>query len=236
MPTFLQGSAKPPSDTTRGLDDQLLFGLQQWQPCWAAWARQWSQPQLIKLSAATLGCRAIHSSSINGWITGTLRDATPKLITAVGLFNEAVARSNGVEGLPDGRVCPGALEGLWRGYQWMVDPEGRPLNPTSTFLAITGAIDLGLADSLRIPMERESEVLRALGRHLRLSLGAEGVDWMSDLHHLRGGSRSLEALLLGKAIPWEVVAAELPLLASICHTSEMALRGVVDDALYNGAS
>jgi len=202
------------------------------------------------LSAATLGCRAIHSSSINGWITGTLRDATPKLITAVGLFNEALARSNGVEGLPDGKVCPGALEGLWKGYQWMVDPEGRPLNPTSVFLAITGAIDLGLADSLRIPLERESEVLKALGRHLRLSLGAEGIDWMSDIKtlaagqpfvacgddQLKGGSRSLEALLLGKAIPWEVVAAELPLLAGICHTHESALRGVVEDASYNGAS
>jgi iron(III) transport system permease protein len=83
MPTFITDAPLPP-DQTRSLDSALAFGKQQWQTTWRTWARQWTQPALIKLAAETLGCRALHSSQIAGFQNGQLRDPSPKLLLAVG--------------------------------------------------------------------------------------------------------------------------------------------------------
>ena len=231
MPTFITGNPLPPG-SDRSIDDSICWGRAQWQRTWRAFARQWSQPGLIKVSAETLGTRAIHSSQILGFSTGALRDPSPKLLLAIGLFNQALARSNGASGLPEGPKCPGSLERLWKGYQHLRTADGGVMGPLDVFAAVAGLSDLGVALEREIPREAEEAVCKALGRHLRMALAARGVDWMEELPRLRDELLLLDPLLHGKVLPSDEITGNLEAIATcIGSTADELWANVITPGL-----
>jgi len=227
MPTFITDAPLPP-DQTRSLDSALAFGKQQWQTTWRTWARQWTQPALIKLAVETLGCRALHSSQISGFQNGALRDPSPKLLLAVGLLNEAIARSNGhlqTEGLK----CPGVRPELWQGKEHLRNPDGSVMGPVDVFSAVAGLIDLGIDATRQISPEAEERVSKAVGKYLRQTLSRSGVDWLEELPGLSEDCPVLGLLLMGKTVHGDQLVKELPALAEAadCSTDELWSLAVV---------
>ena len=218
MPTILTGEPKPPG-TDRTLDETMLFGREQWQAVWKAWARQWSQPELIKLAEQTLKCRCIHSSQIHGFATGKLRDPAPKLLVAIGQLNLAMARSQGKKVKEKGPKCPGTLRHLWETADLLTNLDG-VMGPLEVFSAVAGLTDLGVDTSREIPLELEPEVTKALGKHLRMAFAAAGVDWMEEIVELRATCKSMEPLLMGKKLGGAQLIKDLPAIAEAVATSE----------------
>ena len=218
MPTILTGEPKAPG-TDRTLDETMLYGREQWQAVWKAWARQWSQPELIKLAEQTLKCRCIHSSQIHGFATGKLRDPAPKLLVAIGQLNLAIARSQGKKVKEKGPKCPGTLKKLWEHADLLTSPAG-VMGPVEVFSAVAGLIDLGIDTSREIPVEMEQEVAKALGKHLRMAFATGGIDWMEELPELRGMCKSMEPLLMGKKVVGAQLIKDLPAIAEAVATSE----------------
>ena len=202
---------------SRTIDEAIAFGRQTWQSLWRPFARQWSQPGLIKLAAATLKIRAIHSSQIHGWNTGKLKDPSPKLMLAIGRLNLAIAASNGAD--VDAPRCPGDLEKLWKGYTWLTNPDGSPMGPSDVVMTIMGQVDHNIDTSRQIPREMEEEVCRALAKDLRLTLARDGVDWLDEVTHLSKFSVIAEDMLMGKTIPGDLVIRELDNLGKMVNKS-----------------
>jgi len=215
VPTFL-ASVTPlgPQAESRGVDDALLFGRQQYQTLWSAFAAQFSQPQLIKLAELTLGSKSIHSSQIHGWSSGKLRDPSPKLMMAMGELNLSIAKANGVE-LTCRYSCPEAHEKLWRDKSWLKDAQGAPLGPEGVFMAIAGLIDLGLSTDRFISSDHDEAVSKALGKYLRVELAKQEIDWMDDIVDLRQQSTCIEDLLYGKKVKGAIILEQLDSLAGV---------------------
>jgi hypothetical protein len=232
MPTILTGEPKAPG-TDRTLDETMLYGREQWQAVWKAWARQWSQPELIKLAEQTLQCRCVHSSQIHGFATGKLRDPAPKLLVAIGQLNLAIARSQGKKVKEKGPKCPGTLKKLWEHADLLTYPTTTAnsritsgdapdgvMGPVEVFSAVAGLLDLGVDTSREIPVELEQEVAKALGKHLRMAFATGGIDWMDELPELRGMCKSMEPLLMGKKVVGAQLIKDLPAIAEAVATSE----------------
>lgn len=213
MPTFITGTPKRPTED-RTVDEALAFGRQQWSAVWTGFARQWSQPQLIKLAESTLGTRAIHSSQIHGWSTGKLRDASPKLMMSLGELNLAIAKANG-EDVQSRYSCPGTLSKLWQDKTWLKCPDGSPMGPAEVFLTLTGMVDLQIDMERQIPPKFESNVSQALGKTLRMELAKQGIDWLGEITALKGQATCIEDLLMGKDVRGDVIVEQLEQLAAI---------------------
>ena len=228
MPTFVAGTALGPAED-RTVDDALMFGRNQWQAVWSVFARQFSQPQLIKLAEQTLGTRAIHSSQIHDWTSGKLRDPSPKLMLAIGHLNLAIAKANG-EDVQSPYKCPQTLSELWQGKTWLKDAQGAALGPEGVFQAITGLIDLGIDTDRVITVQDEAEVCNALGKFLRMELAKNEVDWMGELFELRDsyGITCLEDLLMRSKTPTPgtTLIEELPKMAELVGVSEEEIWAV----------
>ncbi len=225
MPTFVNAEPVAPGQP-RSIDECIAYGRQQWQTTWRVWARQWSQPGLIKLAAETLRCRAIHSSQVAGFANGSLKDPSPKLLLAVGELNLAIARSNGVQGLPEGPRCPGAVERFWKGMRWLTNADGSPMGPTDVFAACAGLTDLGVDTERQVPMDKEVEVAKATGKYLRLALAKRGIDWMEEMPELRRQCPSFEPLLMGQPVAGDQLVEDLPALAAAVGSSADELWGL----------
>jgi hypothetical protein len=213
MPTFVNADPVAPGQE-RSIDECIAFGRQQWQSTWRVWARQWTQPALIKLAAETLKCRAIHSSQVAGFSNGSLRDPSPKLLLAIGELNLAIARSQGVKGLGEGPTCPGILERFWKDKVLLRNPEGAPMGPLDVVAAYMGLVDLRVDTAHHIPTSHEAAAAKATGKYLRLALAKQGIDWMEELPELRRRCPILEPLLMGQTVNGDQLVAELPALAS----------------------
>ena len=213
MPTFITGEPKGPAED-RTVDEALAYGKQQWAAVWAGFARQFSQPQLIKLAEATLGTRAIHSSQIHGWTTAKLRDPSPKLIMSLGELNLALAKANG-EAITSRYTCPGTLSKLWQGKTWLKDAQGAPLGPQGVFEAITGMIDLEVNLERQISSQSESDVSKEVGKCLRMELAKQGVDWLMEVMTLKEQAPCIENLLMGKEVRGSEITDQLEELAKI---------------------
>ena len=225
MPTFVNAEPVAPGQS-RSIDECIAFGRQQWQATWRVWARQWSQPALIKLAAETLQCRALHSSQVAGFSNGTLRDPSPKLLLAIGELNLAIARSHGERGLPEGPRCPGAVERFWKDKRWLVNGDGSPMGPTDVFAACAGLVDLGVDAERLLPTGSEVAVAKSTGKFLRLALAKRGIDWMEELPELRRECPSLEPLLMGKPVSGDQLVDELPALAATADVTVDELWGL----------
>ena len=106
MPTFITGEPKGPAED-RTVDEALAYGKQQWSAVWAGFARQWSQPALIKLAEATRH-QGNPFESDPRMTSGKLRDPSPKLMMSLGELNLAIAKANG-EAITSRYTCPGTL-------------------------------------------------------------------------------------------------------------------------------
>ena len=213
MPTQIAGEAKGPTEV-RTIDDALMFGRQQFSATWPTLSRQFSQPAMIKLAELTLGTKAIHSSQKHGFDTGKLRDASPKLLLAIGWLNLAIAKANG-EDCESVYTVPMHLPELWRDRTWLKDAEGAPLGPTGVFEAFTGLIDLRANMKRHIPAQKEAEVCKEVGKYLRRELAAMGVDYIGEMDQLKQRCHVAEELIYGKKISSIELLEALPDLAAL---------------------
>ena len=217
MPTFQTGEPLPPS-ADRTIDDALAFGRQQWSAVWTAFARQYSQPQLIKLAESTLGTRALHSSQIHGFTSGKLRDPSPKLMMALGELNLAIAKANG-EPITCRYTCPGTLSKLWQHKTWLKTAEGAPMGPSEVFEALTGLVDLNVNLDRVIPKQDETHVSQALGKLLRMELAKQGLDWLDEVMTLKDQAPCVEELLMNRPVKGSDITDQLEELAKIAEMS-----------------
>ena len=228
MPTVVTASPVEPGEK-RTVDEAIAFGRQTWTVLWRPFARQWSQPALIKLAAATLKVRALHSSQIHGFTHSKLKDPSPKLMLAIGKLNLAIARSNGVD--VDAPRCPGDLEKLWKGYTWLTNPDGSPMGPSDVAMTIMGQVDHNIDTSRQIPREQEEEVCRALAKDLRLTLAKDGIDWLDEVTNLAKYSVIAEDLLMGRTVPGDLLIRELDNLGKMINKSSDELWSVIASQL-----
>ena len=202
---------KPSQFPPGPVSTQCATGREQFRRIFKAWSRQWSQPQLLKLTQAGLGDRVIHSSQITGFATGTLLDPAPKVLLALGLFNQKLAAGK----LPD------TMSGTWKGREPLRTTDGTPMGPAEVFLAFTGELDLQLGDAKEIPLEKEAAVSKGLGKTVRMALAKRGVDFVVEDHQrLVNAATSFKGLLTGKEVRGEVLVAELPVIAEETGVSE----------------
>ena len=208
MPTFITGEPKGPAED-RTVDDALAFGKQQFGAMWQGFARQFSQPALIKLAEATLGTRALHSSQIHGFTTGKLRDPSPKLIMSLGELNLAIAKANG-EPITCRYTCPGTLSKLWQQKTWLKDAQGAPLGPSGIFEAITGLVDLEVNLDRVIPSQAESLVSQGARSNTAdgASQAGSGLAWR-EVMTLKDQAPCIERLLMGKEVRGSEITDQL---------------------------
>ena len=216
--------------TNSDIETQLTQGFQQWQALWRPFARQWSQPGLKKLCALVLKASAVHVSQIKGFNVGSLKEPAPKVQLALGLVNQAIAAANG-EKIEGALHCPGDIEALWKGKEWLKNPDGSAMGPLDITATLMGLTDHQLDLSRRIPLEREEEVCRTLARYLRMELGKQGIDWMGEITSFNAQSVIAEDLLMGKSLPGDLLIRELPNVAKIVALSPDTLWSVIEDAL-----
>ena len=179
MPTAVAAEPVAPGES-RTPSQSVAFGRQQWTRLWGRFARQWSQPALMKLAAATLGEAALHSSQIHGFTTGKLRDPAPKVLLAIGQLNAAIAAANDEADLPPHHpTCPKTLGELWQHKNYMKDAEGNPLDAIGCFEAFTGQIDLGVMGvrGASFSPEQMPAVSKAVGKLIRMELASKGIDF-----------------------------------------------------------
>jgi hypothetical protein len=202
---------KPSQFPPGPITTQCAAGREQFRRIFKSFARQWSQPQLLKLTEAGLGDRVVHSSQISGFATGSLLDPAPKVLMALGKFNQLLATG----------ALPQALDILWMGKEPMRTSGGDVMGPAEVFLVFTGEMDLQLGEIREIPVEKEAVVSRGLGKFVRTELAKAGVDFVvEDQQRLVNTATSFKGLLTGKEIRGEVLVAELALIAAEIGISE----------------
>lgn len=230
--------------TPSPIDTQLTEARNAFAITFRRWAGQWSQPQLLKLAAGCFGIGHFHSSQISGYATGKLIHPSPKSLLVTGWLNLAIAAANAPnatarqalydEGAPK---LPGVLEPLWRGRSHMVDSNGTPLGPTECFEAFVGLRTLGTEGTPRITDATLPLATRALGRYLRTTLTAQGVDIIEDGPTIAAQHPLLHALVLGRYDgDAPTLTSALPELAAATHTTPDALWDVVDAAVSDGVA
>ena len=216
---------KPSQFPPGPITTQCAAGREQFRRIFKTFARQWSQPQLLKLTEAGLGDRVVHSSQISGFSTGTLLDPAPKVLMALGKFNQLLATG----------ALPQALGSLWRGREPMRTSNGEVMGPAEVFLVFTGEIDLQLGEIREIPVEKEAAVSKGLGKFVRMALAKAGVDFVvEDQQRLVNTATSFKGLLTGKEIRGEVLVDELPLIAAELNLSDQDLWDEVMEIINAG--
>jgi hypothetical protein len=183
------------------LDEELEAGRRQWTVAWRKFARQWTQPQLLKLTDSVMGGRYLHSSQISGFATGKLREPAPKVFVVIGRLNQALAQGS----------LPSELRDLWEGRQALKDKGGSPLDSVGCFRAFTGQLDLGFGQIRTIPEDQVDDANKRLGRFVRLELAKAGVDFIDELPELVASSSPLlQSVVLGTSMSADDLLEALP--------------------------
>jgi hypothetical protein len=204
---------------------QCEAGKEQFRKLFKPFYRQFgSQPAFLKAAEAVLEDRVIHSSQITGFSTGTLKDPAPKVLYALGLFNQRLSEG----------AIPSTAKKLCEGKEPMVTPTNTVIGPAEVFLIFTGAIDLDLPDLKEIPVEMEAEVSKVLGKWVRLELAKRGVDFVVEDHQrLIKAAPSMKALIGGKGVTGEQLMGDLPAIAEVVGVVEAELWDVISEAMSN---
>lgn len=196
------------------LEEQLEEGRRQWTIAWRRFARQWTQPQLLKLTDAVVGGRHLHSSQISGFATGKLREPAPKIFIVIGNLNQAIAS----------RQAPIEYRELWEGKQVIRDKNKNALDSVGCFLAFTGQIDLGFGESLRIPEEMAADASRRLGRFMRQKLSMAGIDFIEDLKETTCNySPEVKSLLIGQTVDAKSLEVLVPEIERLMESVDISL-------------
>ena len=191
------------------LDEELEAGRQQWTVAWRRFARQWTQPQLLKLADSVMGGRYLHSSQISGFATGKLREPSPKVFVVIGRLNQALVTGQ----------LPLELQALWANKKVLADMDGTALDSVGCFRAFTGDLDLGLGSVRSIPDDQVYEANKRLGRFVRGQLAKAGVDFIEELPDLIAESGVIvQSVLLGQPITAEDLVESLPAIEAMLKT------------------
>ena len=204
----------------------LAFGRKQTSLCFRVWSKQYSQPELIKIAQAATDTSALHSSQISGLQRDTLRDPSPKCLVCIGLTNQAIARSQGIKGLPKGKKLPATLEHLWKDKQYMRNADGTPMGPLDMFAAFAGLTDLGISTAKTIPVRKEKAVAKALGKYMRINLAKLDIDYVSEITALKKKSKTIEALVNNKPVSGAAIVQDLLNLAKLIEQGEEDVWGI----------
>ena len=204
----------------------LAFGRKQNSLNCRVFLKQWSQPEFILIGKKVLGTAAIHSSQIAGFINDTLRDPSPKFLHALGIVNVAMARSQGVKGLPKGPRVPTELAHLIKEKQYMRNTDGTPMDSVDIFKAFTGQVDLGITSAKAIPVRKEKAVAKGLGKYMRLALAKLDIDYYSDMTDLKKKSKTIEKLVTNKPVSGAAIVQDLPNLAKLISQAEEDVWGI----------
>ena len=204
----------------------LAFGRKQLSLSFQVFSKQYSQPELIKVAQAATGTSALHSSQISGLQRDTLRDPSPKFLFCLGLTIQAIARSQGVKGLPKGKKLPATLEHLWKNKQYMRNADGTPMGPLDMFAAFAGLTDLGISTAKNIPVRKEKAVAKALGKYMRINLAKLDIDYVSEITALKKKSKTIEALVNNKPVSGAAIVQDLLNLAKLIEQGEEDVWGI----------
>lgn len=213
-PSFLENPSAP-------LIQAFDRGSRQFSLLWAPFVKQWTSPQLLRLTEAYLGCRLIHSSTLSGYATRRLRSPAIQGVAAIGLFNLALAKSVRWPQIDEGLAIPGLdeelpayLETIWQGRKPLCDTHGIAMGPERLFAAFLGLLELSSDEHPRIPPEDAYSASQALAAFLRMRLPSVGCDWIVHRSAMASHCEALPALLLGETLTseqlHEVVAAAAP--------------------------
>jgi len=221
--SYVSIMGKPSQFPPGPITTSCLQGREQFRKAFKAFSRQWSQPQFMKLATAALKDNVIHSSQISGFATGTLKDPAPKVLYALGVFNEALANGE----------LPETLSGHWKDREVMRTPSGGVMGPAEMFLAFVGALDLGLSNAKEIPLEHEESVSAMFGKWVRLTLAGRGVDFVVEAHQrLVKAADSFKGLLSGKTVKGEQLVKDLPVIAAELGVEEGECWDVIQEHLH----
>lgn len=221
--SYVSDMGKPSQYPPGPITTSCLEGREQFRKAFKAFSRQWSQPQLMKLATAALKDNVIHSSQITGFATGTLKDPAPKVLYALGLFNEALAQGD----------LPQAMAEAWKDKEVMRTSSGGVMGPAEMFMAFVGALDLGLSNAKEIPLEFEESVSAVFGKWVRLTLASKGVDFVVEDHQrLVEAAASFKGLLAGKTVKGEELVKDLPVIAAELGVEEGECWDVIQEHLH----
>ena len=224
-PTITHAEPVSPSEELDFLGN-LSFGRKQFSLSFSVFSRQYSQPELITLARLVLDTNALHSSQISGFQRDTLRDPSPKLLFALGLIMEAIARTQGIKGLPKGVRLPATKDNLWRDKQYMRNADGTPMGPLDMFATFAGLADLGITKDKTIPVRKEKAVAKNLGKYMRLALAKADIDYVSEIVSLKKKSKTIEKLVMAKPVSGAAICQDLPALAKLANQGEEDLWGI----------
>ena len=224
-PTITHAEPVSPSEELDFLGN-LSFGRKQFSLSFSVFSRQYSQPELITLARLVLDTNALHSSQISGFQRDTLRDPSPKLLFALGLIMEAIARTQGIKGLPKGVKLPATKDNLWRDKQYMRNADGTPMGPLDMFATFAGLADLGITKDKTIPVRKEKAVAKNLGKYMRLALAKADIDYVSEIVSLKKKSKTIEKLVMAKPVSGAAICQDLPALAKLANQGEEDLWGI----------
>tara|TARA_R100001443_G_scaffold26694_1_gene39999 strand:- start:299 stop:1000 length:702 start_codon:yes stop_codon:yes gene_type:complete len=224
-PTITNADPVSPSKELNFLGN-LSYGRKQFSLVFRVFSTQYSQPELILLAKLVLDTNALHSSQISGFQRDTLRDPSPKLLFALGLINQAIARTQGVKGLSKGAKLPATKDSLWRDKQYMRNSDGTPMGPLDMFSAFAGLKDLGVSSAKSIPVRKEKAVAKALGKYMRLALAKLDIDYVSEIVSLKKKSKTIEKLVLNKPVSGSAIVQDLSALARLAQQGEEDLWGI----------
>ena len=201
---------------------QVEAGREAFRKLTKPFIRQTSQPKWLKLAEATLKDKVLHSTHLTGFSQGLLRDPGPKGFLALGLLNLAIAQG----------TCPEHLSGIWKGLKPMVHRSGSPLGPEDLFSVFVGLLDLGLEDVREIPLEKEAQVAKDLGRWFRRELALKNIDYVvEDAKRLHELSPTIESLLKGRTPHGDQIVEAIPLIAKELGLVEGEVWDVIQSSL-----
>ena len=213
---------KRPSPDSGPLSAQVYAGRLQFTRMFLRWSSQWTQPQLLKLTQAALGEKAVHSSQISNFRTGKLYEPGPKILLALGLFNQMHADNK----------LPQAYADLWRDRKPMTAPDGAILGPAEMFMVFAGQLDVSRPDEKYIPFESEAEVTKYFGKWIRLQLANHGIDYnVDDRASLLQAASSFDSLIHGRAFSGGQLINDLPAIAKVLDTTSDNLWNVIEQKL-----
>jgi len=209
----------------------LEQGAMQFPPAFRALSSQMTQTQFMKLAAAYLGTKAIHSSTIGGFRTGKLIEPAPKTLLALGYFNTALARSIGhpedlIEQVPDigyPPKLPHYLKADWEHTIPLLDRDGIALGPVGMFEAFCGLRELPARERRELDEADAPAASRTLGAFLRAHYGKHNIDWYEKLPELVYECPTIEPLLLNRAVPADRLIHDLDAIGRLVGLSGTAL-------------
>jgi hypothetical protein len=210
---------------------KLEQGAIQFPPAFRALSSQMTQTQFMKLAAAYLGTKAIHSSTIGGFRSGKLTEPAPKTLLALGYFNTALARSIGhpeelIEQAPDigyPPKLPHYLKEIWEHTIPMLDREGVALGPLGMFEAFCGLRELPASERRYLDEIDAPSASRVLGAFLRAHYGKHNIDWYEKLPELVYDCPTIEPLLLNRTVPADRLIHDLDTIGRLVGLSGSAL-------------